>query len=85
MSNGKMEVIKVDGGGDEVKNMMEMVRKMIVIMNSQSEKKEEKSDKLCNVEVEQLLSKFTLSDLLLFPQSLQHGLSIAENRRASLT
>ena len=93
------------GVAGTVKNMLEMIIILIILINSQCEEKEKKSDKLCNVEVKQLLSQCTLSHLqtnnddadddvvdddggdyrdgvghdldgylLLFPQSLQHGL-----------
>ena len=51
------------GVAGTVKNMLEMIIILIILINSQCEEKEKKSDKLCNVEVKQLLSQCTLSHL----------------------
>ena len=63
LCNVKMVVIELRGVAGTVKNMLEMIIILIILMNWQSEEKEKKSDKLCNVEVKQLLSQCTLSHL----------------------
>ena len=47
----------------ELKMPKKMVKNMVEKMNSQCQKKEKESDKLCNVEVQKLLSQCTLSHL----------------------